>query len=164
MKKNSCTQINPKKYSCHGLKNIHTRNVITEKYSCGSKIPHPSRNFSNSLNQVWLFNDKTVRVPLSLIKLPGTVWTATARNSYLSLTNIEHHVEGVRREDFFSKHVPTSLLNILLPSLGVPVLFQHFDLRSTNPSRDARLDVKAGWFWTRGRGVTVFFLCTSDAR
>ena len=39
MKTNSCTPINPKKYSCYGLKNIHTRNLITIKNSCGSKIP-----------------------------------------------------------------------------------------------------------------------------
>ena len=38
MKKNSCTPINPKKYSCHGLKKIHTRNLITKKNSCGSKM------------------------------------------------------------------------------------------------------------------------------
>ena len=37
MKKNSCTPINPKKYSCYGLKQIHTRNLITKK------IP-PARN------------------------------------------------------------------------------------------------------------------------
>ena len=29
--KNSCTPINPKKYSCYGLKKIHTRNLITKK-------------------------------------------------------------------------------------------------------------------------------------
>ena len=40
-KKNSCTPINPKKYSCYGLKNIHTRNLIPKKRSCGSKIPSP---------------------------------------------------------------------------------------------------------------------------
>ena len=38
MKRNSCTPINPKKYSCYGLKKIHTRNLTTKKYSCGSKI------------------------------------------------------------------------------------------------------------------------------
>ena len=37
--KNSCTQINPKKYSCYDLKKIHTRNLVTQKNSCGSKIP-----------------------------------------------------------------------------------------------------------------------------
>ena len=37
--KNSCTPINPKKYSCYGLKKINTRNL--KKYSCVSKIPHP---------------------------------------------------------------------------------------------------------------------------
>ena len=47
MKKNSCTPINPKKYSCYGLKKIHTRNLITKKNSCLSKIPHPPHNFSN---------------------------------------------------------------------------------------------------------------------
>ena len=50
-KKNSCTPINPKKYSCYGLKKIHIRNLITGKISCGSKIPVPSppppHNFSN---------------------------------------------------------------------------------------------------------------------
>ena len=39
--KNSCTPINPKKYSCYGLKKIHTRNLITKKNFCGSKIPLP---------------------------------------------------------------------------------------------------------------------------
>ena len=33
--------INPKKYSCYGLKKIYTRNLITKKNSCGSKIPLP---------------------------------------------------------------------------------------------------------------------------
>ena len=47
MKKNSCTPINPKKYSCYGLKKIDTRNLITKKYSCVSKIPHPPNNFPN---------------------------------------------------------------------------------------------------------------------
>ena len=39
--KYSCTPINPKKYSCYGLKNVHTRNLITKNNSCCSKIPHP---------------------------------------------------------------------------------------------------------------------------
>ena len=39
-KKNSCTPINPKKYSCYGLKKVHTRNLITKKNSCDLKIPH----------------------------------------------------------------------------------------------------------------------------
>ena len=45
--KNSCTPINPKKYSCYGLKKIHTRNLLTKKNSCGSRIPLPPHNFSN---------------------------------------------------------------------------------------------------------------------
>ena len=47
MKKNSCKPINPKKYSCYGLKKIRARNLITKKNSCGSKIPLPPHNFSN---------------------------------------------------------------------------------------------------------------------
>ena len=54
MKKNSCTPIDPKKYSCHGLKKIHTRNLIRKKNSCGSKFPHPSpHNFSNGPSLTW---------------------------------------------------------------------------------------------------------------
>ena len=44
-KKKSCTPINPKKYSCYGLKKIHSRNLITTKNSCGSKIPLPPVTF-----------------------------------------------------------------------------------------------------------------------
>ena len=55
MKKKLCTSINPKKYSCFGLKEIRTRNLITKKNSCGSKIPLPPapNNLSNgpSLSQ-----------------------------------------------------------------------------------------------------------------
>ena len=46
--KNSCTPINPKKYSCNGLKEINITNLITKKIYCGSKIPTPTpHNFSN---------------------------------------------------------------------------------------------------------------------
>ena len=51
--KNSCTLINPTKYSRYGLKKIVTKNLITKnKSSCGSKIPHtppplPHHNFAN---------------------------------------------------------------------------------------------------------------------
>ena len=37
--KNSCTPINPKKYSCYGLKKIHTRNLITKKKTAARKFP-----------------------------------------------------------------------------------------------------------------------------
>ena len=48
MKKNSCTPINPKKYSCNGLNKIHAKNLITKKNFCSSKIPLPPlHNFSN---------------------------------------------------------------------------------------------------------------------
>ena len=33
--------INPKKCSCYGLKKILTRNLVTNKNFCGSKISHP---------------------------------------------------------------------------------------------------------------------------
>ena len=41
MKKNSCTPINPKKYSCHVLKKIHTRNLITKKNSLATALLLP---------------------------------------------------------------------------------------------------------------------------
>ena len=34
-------QSSAKKYSCYGVKKVHARNLITEKNSCGSKIPRP---------------------------------------------------------------------------------------------------------------------------
>ena len=39
--KNSCTPINPKKYSCHGLTKIHTRNLITKKIPAARKFLSP---------------------------------------------------------------------------------------------------------------------------
>ena len=49
MKKNLCTPINPKKYSCYGLKKIHTRNLITKKILRLENSP-PPHNFSNGLS------------------------------------------------------------------------------------------------------------------
>ena len=43
--KNSCTPINPKKYSCYGLKKIHTRNLITKKILAARKFPSPPITF-----------------------------------------------------------------------------------------------------------------------
>ena len=37
--KRSCTPINPKKYSCYGLKQIHTRNLIKKKIPAARKFP-----------------------------------------------------------------------------------------------------------------------------
>ena len=45
--KNSCTPINPKNYSCYGLKKNSYEEFDDEKNSCGSKIPHLPHNFSN---------------------------------------------------------------------------------------------------------------------
>ena len=48
MKKNSCTPINPKKYSCYFLKKIHTRNLIVKKkVPAARKSPPPPDNFPN---------------------------------------------------------------------------------------------------------------------
>ena len=47
MKKNSCTPINPKKYSCYGLKHSYKEYDDKKKNSCDSKIPHSPHNFSN---------------------------------------------------------------------------------------------------------------------
>ena len=45
MKKNSCTPINPKKYSCYGLKKNSYKEFDNEKFP---KIPLPTpHNFSN---------------------------------------------------------------------------------------------------------------------
>ena len=39
--KNSCMPINPKKYSCYGLKKKSYKEFYNRKNSCGSKIPPP---------------------------------------------------------------------------------------------------------------------------
>ena len=47
-KKNSSTPVNPTKYSCYGLKRIHSRNLITEKIFAARKFPTPApHKFSN---------------------------------------------------------------------------------------------------------------------
>ena len=65
IKSNSCTLNNPKKYSCYGLKKIDTRNLITKKHSCGSKISLPPHNFSNGLS---LKGTGELRAELNLYK------------------------------------------------------------------------------------------------
>ena len=45
MKNNSCTPINPKKYSCYGLKKNHTRNLITKKILAARKLLCPLITF-----------------------------------------------------------------------------------------------------------------------
>ena len=39
--KNACTPINPKRYSCYGLKKIHKRNLITKTIPAAGKFPPP---------------------------------------------------------------------------------------------------------------------------
>ena len=41
IQKNFCTPINPKKYSCKGLKKNSYKEFDNEKNSCGSEIPLP---------------------------------------------------------------------------------------------------------------------------
>ena len=43
--KNSCTPINPKKYSCNGLNKIHAKNLITKKILAARKFPSPPITF-----------------------------------------------------------------------------------------------------------------------
>ena len=57
--------INPEKYSCYSQKKIHTRNLITKKNSCSSKIPPPPHNFSNG---PFLIHTSIVGVSLNPIK------------------------------------------------------------------------------------------------
>ena len=59
MKKNSCTPINPKKIFILWPKKIHTRNLITEKNSCGSKIP--PHNVSNGASLIHTKNQSLSR-------------------------------------------------------------------------------------------------------
>ena len=71
MKKNSCTPVNPKKYSCYGLKKIHTRNLITKKIPAARKFPSPPpHNFSNGPFLSWQHIDvlsTTVPAPDTMI-------------------------------------------------------------------------------------------------
>ena len=53
------------KYSCYSEKKIHTRNLITKKNSCSSKIPPPPHNFSNG---PFLIHTSIVGVSLNPIK------------------------------------------------------------------------------------------------
>ena len=56
-------------------KKIHTRNLITKKNSCGSKIPlPPPHNFSNgpSLTDIHLKLQSTVRIKRMSRKIPTT--------------------------------------------------------------------------------------------
>ena len=67
MKKNSCTPINPKKYSCNGLNKIHAKNLITKKNSCSSKIPLPlPHNFSNGPSLKRELGNGVVKIILTL--------------------------------------------------------------------------------------------------
>ena len=86
--KNSCKPINPKKYSCYGLKKkIHTRNLIPKKNSCGSKIsPSPPYNFSNGpslMLREWGTKKRFCLVPSSkaVRGSPLKDWPATRRFS-----------------------------------------------------------------------------------
>ena len=47
MKKNSCTPINPNKYSCYGLKLKFMKEFDKEKIPAAQKSPPPPHKFSN---------------------------------------------------------------------------------------------------------------------
>jgi len=73
MKKHSCTPINPKKYSCYGLKKIHTRNLIMEKNFLqlgNSPPPPPPNNFSNGSSLIWRYWTNA----LLLLDIPLLTW------------------------------------------------------------------------------------------
>ena len=86
--KNSCTPINPKKYSCYGLKKIHTRNLITKKNSCSSKIPLPPITFLmvRPLPRLAVHN-RGERCVTSL---------KTAAKETILIPNIAHNTAGTR--------------------------------------------------------------------
>ena len=69
MKKNSCTPINPKKYSCYGLKQIHTRYLITKKEEAGKPVRAiykqilASKEFSQS---IFFCPEEGFKVPIAL--------------------------------------------------------------------------------------------------
>ena len=50
MKKNSCMPINPKKYSCYGLKKNSYKDFDSEKKFLRLKNSPPPHNFSNRLS------------------------------------------------------------------------------------------------------------------
>ena len=56
MKKNSCTPINPNKYSCYGLKKIHRKNLITKKilFFFFSFLSVWGPNQSNLIKGIWI--------------------------------------------------------------------------------------------------------------
>ena len=79
MKKNSCTPINPKKYSCYGLKNTHTRNLITKKIPVSQKFPiPPPHNFCNGPSLTRKFSVFTVSP--SKIKKTQTIQCRSAES------------------------------------------------------------------------------------
>ena len=80
MKKNSCTLINPKKYSCYGLKNIRTSSLITKKNSCGSKIPLPPITFLRVRPKPRAIMEQTLGTQTSLLPAPPTGWVVQAYN------------------------------------------------------------------------------------
>ena len=132
MKKNSCTPINPKKYSCYGLKKIHTRTLITKKNSCGSEIPLPlpPHNFSNGPSLILIHSidifSKTEECDLTTffhlyfnrIHQPSSGWMAWKRVTphYKHITNnwpaenFKTHVTSCAVH-FSSRYSPVTLLS-----------------------------------------------------
>ena len=74
-KKNSCTPINPNKYSRNGLKNIHSKNLITKKISAARKFPTlPSNGPSLKKLRYWTGPVKSTRKGGNFKKSPKKVW------------------------------------------------------------------------------------------
>ena len=84
--------LNPRKYSCYGLKIFHTRNLITKKKnsaaSCSSKIPLPPITFLmvRPLPRLAMHN-RGERCVTSL---------KTAAKETILIPNIAHNTAGTR--------------------------------------------------------------------
>ena len=70
MTKNSCTPINPNKYSCYDLKKIHTSHLITKKAFLRLENPPLPHNFSNGPSLYsYCFSIPKAREPIRFLHL-----------------------------------------------------------------------------------------------
>ena len=136
--KKLCTPINPKKYSCYGLKKNHTRNLITKKHYCGSKIPTPHHNSSNgpflrSL-QLGVLRDVTWYVLVIFNYMPVCssydhcrIGSSRKYNSFLLVKNYANLpvINSNHITKYIKKHIFNYMLYILSNlQLNFPVKFQ----------------------------------------
>ena len=84
--KKLCMPINPQKYSCYGLKKIHTRNLITKKNSCGWKIPQKPltlrHNFSNGQSLIHVISFSRCASSCSLYLFPFSFGSSPDKSQY----------------------------------------------------------------------------------